>query len=282
MHSKRPNSEIDNFSDKNPFKKHKSLDSLADNSFSTKSGLFSKKEAKNLNFPDEGPNSLLNKFQQGDLIFGLTSPSKDVLIDKLKSKGFTHIYPNSLNDSVVGIVVDDDKGRAKKLDSNKLKHYHFLITYNNYLLGIADKFRNPRKIHRPGKPIPTLKKEPILGAAFRRSCKLLLVSRDNNRKWFAHFYTKNIDWKRVCEKDAKDDGVTNSEIRAAYRDYLENGIHPYILFYGANNQLQPPPWQQPEHEHHFKKYKHYLESKHSENNSEQIGSPSLTSAKGKA
>jgi hypothetical protein len=162
MQRKRYNSEMDDptklSSDKNPVKKHKSMDSIVDNSFFKKSGLFSKKEAKSLSFPDESPNSLLNKFQQGDLIFGLTSPSKNALIDKLKSKGFNHIYPNSLNDTVVGIVIDNDKERAKKLDSNKLEYYHFLREYNKYLLGTADKFKNPRKIHRPGNPIPTMKK----------------------------------------------------------------------------------------------------------------------------
>lgn len=76
--------------------------------------------------------------------------------------------------------------------------------------------------------------EPNVSAAFRRACKLLLINRDSGRNYTAHMVLGDIDWNQVTDKTNQ--GITNSELRAAYRDASLHGKHPNILFY--NRRLE--------------------------------------------
>lgn len=198
--------------------------------------------------------TLYEKFKRGDLVFGLAKP-RDVVIHKLAEHGFTHTYSNALNSSVVEMVVTGavDAESLKKLDETQLKHFHFLSKHRDYL------------IRKPGKAIPARPGEPEIGAAYRRACKLLLINRDPERTCYAHVVINEIDWMRVCDKKKSGFGVTDSEMRAAYRDYCRYGKNPFILFYDSKlNLLKDPPWTDPRVAEYFRLYdasKHLAASK---------------------
>lgn len=64
-----------------------------------------------------------------------------------------------------------------------------------------------------------------------------------------------VDWKRVCEKDKSDIGVTNSELRAAYRDEKKHGVNPHIIFYNnEHKRLKQAPWHNKEIAPYFEEY----------------------------
>ena len=176
----------------------------------------------------ENGNSLHDNFKQGDLVFGLNSFLKPVH-DKMCRNKFKHYYCNSLNGPVVPDVIKD-KPPAKTLDNAQKKHYQFLLRHKDYLK------------KEDGKPILRSPLEPDVSAAFRRACKLLLINREQNRNYTAHMILGDVDWQQVCDKTHQ--GVTNSELRAVYRDISLHGKHPNILFYNKKLELtEELPWE---------------------------------------
>lgn len=181
-------------------------------------------------FPNEPDDSILNQFKQGDLVFGLLKPRNEV-VAKLEAAGCHHMTANTLNMPTVKLIVDKVEN-TDKLDAPQKKHYNFLKKREKYLL------------FKPGKTLPSMPDEPELGAAIRRSCKLLLVNHEQDRPT-VHVVTQKIDWEHVFVNGKKDCGITDSEMRACYRDFKEHGRHPNILFYNAENRLQSKlPWEE--------------------------------------
>lgn len=197
---------------------------------------------------------LYDSFRQGDLVFGLLEP-RDVVIDQLGQRHYTHTYTNELNKKVVSMVVKKRtpcRKELQQLDSSQLKNFHFLSKHSAYLL------------RRPGKPVPLHADDDdqTLGCAFRRACKLLLINRDSDRVFRAHILTEGIDWERVCDKEKSKLGVTDSEMRAAFRDYKAHGKNPHILFYDAKlNLMDEAPWEKPDIKPMFEKYAREREAK---------------------
>jgi hypothetical protein len=187
--------------------------------------------------------TVYDNFKQGDLLFGLFEERRKV--DKIIEKqGFHHTVANELNSSVVKMVAKGsaEKAEINKLDSEKRRHYTFLSKHRDYL------------IRQPGKPIATVS-DPLVSPAYRRACKLLLINREPDRTSNAHFITNNIIWKRACTKSISQQGVTDSEVRAAYRDYLKNGLNPHIFFYDSQyRQMKQAPWLLDPFQHHWQKY----------------------------
>ncbi|GEM_PF-5632575 len=186
--------------------------------------------------PKEKPILLVDKFKQGDLVFGLDKP-RAPYIKTLEEKKFTHTYANCLNSPAVDLFMQGvSNDRAKKeLTAPQYKHFLFLQRNQFYF-----KF-NPSS----GKSIPLMaEKNPTLGAAYGRSCKKLLTNRDVGRTSDAHVVTTKINWARVFTKDKKDAGVTNREMRDAARDFWRNGENPHIFYYDENGCLIRNFWKQ--------------------------------------
>ena len=178
--------------------------------------------------------TIYDNFKQGDLIFGLLSETTPV-IKELRKRNFTHIIAQDLNDTT---IEDLYHNKRAFLELPKHKHRLYLINHRDYL------FKSPQK------PLPhdRAKKSnwPISGA-YRRSCKLLICNRHPKRAYVSHVVLKNVDWDRVFNKKNADgsinDGITNSELRAAYRDYCNHGVHPWMKFYNEKlMELDAPPW----------------------------------------
>lgn len=84
--------------------------------------------------------------------------------------------------------------------------------------------------------------------------------------------TSGLDWRRVCDKNKSGLGVTDSEIRAAFRDELRHGKNPNIFFYNQDLELLPaPPWQLPENKGIFKSYRAHVIAKDAKQNTPQKG-----------
>lgn len=195
--------------------------------------------APSLSFPLQSPNSVFNLFRPGDLVYGLLK-ARNVVADELIKNGFRYVVANDLNESVVQHAVTGTKP-VDGFSQRKNQHFQFLKRFKDYLK------------RKPTKPVPLMKDNPLVGGAFRRACKLLLINRELDRNYKTHMVTQRVDWRRVFDK--KDTGVTNSEFRAAYRDYKKHGRNPFILFYDANNELmQQAPWEKPEIAPYFEAY----------------------------
>jgi len=192
--------------------------------------------------------TIFDKFKQGDLVYGLIKP-RDAVTEKLTKQGFTYTYANKLNDPAVSLVMKGSSRREaeKTLDYTQTKHFRFLRRHADYLKRL------------PGRTIPLMHDDPRCGAAYRRACKLLLINRDPDRKYKTHVMTKDIDWRRVCDKTKSGLGVTDSEMRAAFRDEIRHGRNPNILFYDAElNLLSAPPWEKPELAGIFQSYRDHI------------------------
>jgi hypothetical protein len=193
-------------------------------------------------------NSIFDKFKQGDIIFGLQN-TREKVNERITEKGFHHTTANTLNNNVVEMAV---KGNVNEKEINKLEpakreHFNFLNQHHQYLITPG------------GKPIKGSTNPPLISSAYRRACKLLLISRNADRKHDAHFITKDIIWKQVCRKEISKDGITDSELRAAYRDHTKNGPNPHVFFYNEQNKIMnQPPWELHQFKHHWK---HYEEAK---------------------
>jgi hypothetical protein len=170
------------------------------------------------------PQSLLDNFQKGDLVFGLAQP-RMLAVKQLKELGHRFVFANELNDKVVSIVMMD--GSPDSLSERKKLQYGFLFPHKDYLL------------KSNGKPIPAMRKSDIMSAGYRRACKLLVRNRHENYR--VHFLLAEINWERVCNKS--DNGVTASELRAIYRDVVKNGRNPNIIFYDAQLRQTDTPWE---------------------------------------
>lgn len=197
-------------------------------------------EKQELKFPDKPADSVFNLFQQGDVLFGLLKPRNEVG-EQLESKGFTYVYANNLNNPVVEAVVDQaGSDEIKKFDLTQQKHFNFLNKHRDYL------------VRAGGKPFGTGYK---YSPAYRRACKLILNKRTNHFR--AHFVTQDIDWERVCDKNKSDKGITDSELRSAYRNFTQKGINRNILFYDKDNRLltaEKPPWRHKKNKKHWRLY----------------------------
>jgi hypothetical protein len=178
--------------------------------------------------------SIYTRFQQGDLVFGLLAFVGQVHT-RLKQKGFTNFTAESLNSITIQNVYNRSIDR---LDEPKRSHRVFLNSYRDYLF-------------KPGgKPLPKTEtrdsSDKIISSSYRRACKLLINNRspDNNRS--IHIVTTGIDWKRVFKK-VRDDGITNSELRSAFRDYYKRGYNDRITFYTPDlKPFSQLPWLMPE------------------------------------
>ena len=194
---------------------------------------------------------LYSNFKQGDLLYGLLTPRAKPL-KELEKKGFTNVYANALNLPAVELVIDGvppDEAK-RKLNAAQFQHYQFLSKHREYL-----------KRH-PGKTLPNMLDSPEHGAGYRRACKLLLINRDLSRTYNAHVVIQDIDWSRVCDKKKSGLGVTDSEMRAAYRDAKANGINPHIFFYDRDHKLlKTPPWEQPGIKEDFDRYEEQRRAK---------------------
>lgn len=194
--------------------------------------------------------NLYDYFQHGDLVFGLNSFLRPVH-NELRQRGFHHYYCIALNGDVVPAVVLESPC-PKNLDTAEKKHYQFISKHKEYLQRSS------------GKPIRSSTLEPCVSAAFRRACKLLLTNRDSDRNYKAHVVLGDIDWDLVCDKTNQ--GITNSELRAAYRDASLHGQHPNILFY--NKDLKPSkdlPWHEEHNKKIFEEYEKTRAAKRSRN-----------------
>lgn len=190
--------------------------------------------------------SVFDNFKQGDLLFGLLEPRNKVMDAIIKQNSdFHHMVANDLNEPVIKRVINNDVLVVNKseLGSEEEKHFMFLSKHREYLL------------RQPGKTLSHMSSEPIIGAAIRRACKLLLINREPDRTSRVHVITDGIVWKNVCDKPQSGLRITNSEMRAAYRDYKRNGLNPHLFFYDVNKKLMPaPPWKLPQFKHHWEKY----------------------------
>jgi hypothetical protein len=200
-------------------------------------------EAKRHKLDADNMPTVFNNFTQGDLLFGLYD-NRATVDTVLTEKGFHHKLAIELNSEVVEMVIHGTtQEKIASLDSEKQKHYHFLNKHRDYLM------------RQPGKPIPSHSSGPIISAALRRACKLLLIHRGPNRKSSSHVITNGIFWKRACSKEISQNGVTDSEMRAAYRDYLNNGPNPHVFFYDDKyKQMPKAPWELEQFKHHWKNY----------------------------
>jgi hypothetical protein len=205
-------------------------------------------EPKNLTFPNKPADSVLNQFKQGDVLFGLLEP-RNKISKKLKKANFTNIVANTLNSQVVDEVICHTPLDCLYLPERKKRHYLFLHKYKNNLT-------------KPGgRPISKKPKNIPESIAIRRACKLLLNKSETHA---SHVLTQEIDWEKVCDKEKSGLGITDSELRAAYRDYVRSGnkVNPNILFYNSKNQLMPkPPWEDPEIQPYFENYKKTMKPK---------------------
>lgn len=186
--------------------------------------------------------NLLTKFKQGDLFFGL-STSNEETIDKLKMRKFHHTYANTLNGRTIPIVVDQTP-IPNDLSPEELAHINFLSQHRDYLLAPG------------GKPVPKHKNDPnpTHGIAFRRACKILVTKAEKTRR--VHFELDKIDLARTCNISSRDDGVTNSELRALYRDAQKNGPNPHVFFYNRGRSVKAP-WLQRGKKRLWKEYADY-------------------------
>lgn len=117
------------------------------------------------------PFKLLDLFKQGDLVYGLAQP-RDKVLEVLTKEKYTHAYANALNDPAIDLVMNNtSRSKAeKRLDEQQFKHFRFLRKHRAYLE------------RTPGRAVPLMQDRPREGAAYRRSCKLLLINRDPHRK----------------------------------------------------------------------------------------------------
>lgn len=195
---------------------------------------------------------ILDVFKQGDLIFGLNNEHRGKIDDALEEKNYDYYYANQLNTPAVGLVVANSK-QIQNLNSNQKKHYHFLMSLRSYLI-------------RPqGKPVPSMQDQPVKGSAYRRACKAIV--RNANQDQSVHFELTGLDIARVCKKEKDDLGVTNSELRAAYRQAMKEGENPHLFFY-LDGKSCPPPWKQPKFQEYWLGYEKLREAKKSHKYSE--------------
>lgn len=193
------------------------------------------------NFPSEAPDSVYNRFKQGDLLYGFSDLRVEIGT-RLFVKGFRDLFANDYNEEVIdallaGKTEKEIKQDEKKFPPNKSSHFHFLSKFKNYLL------------RKPYKLLPSKADDLKTATAIRRACKLLLINREGKRS--THMLTKDVDWKRVCNKKRlngdQDLSVTYSELRAAFRDHQLYGENPHIFFYDKHHRLmKEPPWKDPD------------------------------------
>lgn len=183
---------------------------------------------------------LIHNFKNGDLLFGLskTLTTYNVLT---RMRGLDYIIGNDLNGPVIREILSHRPPHASFTPHQKA-HYEFLLSHRDYLT------------KKGGRPIPNHRSEPALGVAFRRGCKLLVLSANEHRR--IHFELDGLDIKRVCDRRKDDFGVTNSELRALYKDHIERGTNPHVFFYRNGIQCKAP-WDEKDNEAHWKAYDEY-------------------------
>ncbi len=197
--------------------------------------------------------TVFTHFRQGDVIFGLIDERFKVEKQLLK-QGYSDLVANNLNESVIMSLSNNKEIRFQgkwHIDY----HAKLLTKHKDYLF-------KPN-----GKPIPQSKDPAAISAAFRRACKLMVIHRSRDRVSNVHIITKGIDWKRLCHKVKPGDasvcaGITNSEIRAIYRDEKRHGLHPNIFFYDNDQvMMKKRPWDTLALSHHFRHYEQQRNNK---------------------
>ena len=186
---------------------------------------------------------LLDHFKQNDLIFGLNATIyyRHQACVELK-KQHTYYIANHLNMPAIQYVLNLDLIKVNDLAEYQKKHYEFLMTHRNYLT-------------RPdGKGLKT-ETDKEFGAAIRRACKLLVCSANEERR--IHFELDGMNIERVCKADRNDLGISNSELKAAYRK-ARNNSH---LFFYLKGQPVAAPWDVAENQKLFQQYDQYRSSK---------------------
>lgn len=186
------------------------------------------------------------QFKQGDLLFGMNGSTRNELLDELNKKGFKDIYSNKLNSPTVGLILNK-KEDLSDLNTNQLKHYKFLLSHLGYL-------SKPK-----GTPVPAMKDNLVEGPAYRRACKLLVQNARATQR--VHFDLTRMNITRVCRKEKNDTGVSNSELRAAFRQAKKDGHdNPHLFFY-LNGKSCPAPWNQEQYKAAWEEYEAYRKKK---------------------
>lgn len=197
---------------------------------------------KTIEFPNYSLNSIYNNFKQGDVVFGLYWP-RALVIERLGLNGFTVTYAEALTRPTVSYIMENaSKKEMKKLIPEQKQFAKFLQKHVDYLKRDGGKHFGA-----------TSEKDQKLDAAYRRACKLLLINRDTDRTYRAHFILNDLDWKRVCDNKQSGISVTGSELRAAYRDYRKNGPNQFIFFYNNDHSCRAP-WNQKHLVRHWQYY----------------------------
>ena len=179
--------------------------------------------------------TLYTLFAQGDLVFGLSTLIGHVH-KELSDRGFTSYTAESLN----AITIDNIYNKSiDRLEEPKRSHRVFLNRHRDYLFKPGGK---------PLPPTPTrAMTNQITSSSYRRACKLLINNRDEPSRRRIHILTTGVDWQRVFKKfnadGTIDAGITNSELRSAFRDWFKNGVNPRITFYDADlKPFSQLPW----------------------------------------
>ena len=202
----------------------------------------SQKKSKNVASSNE---TLLSRFKQGDLIYGIgdnpSSRYRDEAICNLKSNKFHHIISGDLNREAIPLITnfqkEEEESKISFLSKEEKEHYHFLERHRSYLTQEGGKIRSE-------------KNDPLFDSILRRACKLLIWHASENSR--IHFELSGIDMTRVCLK--QDKGITGSELRAAYRDSKKQGKNnPFVFFY-INGIPCDPPWEQEQYRNLWDSY----------------------------
>lgn len=192
---------------------------------------------------EPSPIKLVDHFKQGDLLFGLRTEVRSVSFKALDSLNFSDFTAPDLNCPTVSVLVKEETSKFEDLSSVQKMHYRFLERWKSYLMGDG------------GKNINTVK-NPVKGAAIRRACKLLIWKASQSQR--IHFEIGDTDFKRACAKE--DTGVTNSEIRAAFRQSINYGNNSHVIFYKKGIQTSPP-WEDPDYKKYFDDYRTRIKNK---------------------
>jgi len=196
-----------------------------------------KNEIVSVSLPTKKNVSLIEKFRQGDLIFGLLESIRSKWDSSIEKLGIKNYYANALNQDVVGFIIRGaETVQIEKLHNKAQDHY--------YALKASGRLEKPG-----GRPIAG-EGEKNINIGFRRACKFLVENAKSSQR--VHFELDMVKFDRVTQKP-HDDGVTNSELRAAYRNEKKNGKNPFLLFYYQGEPCLAP-WNDPEHKEKWDNY----------------------------
>lgn len=174
--------------------------------------------------------TLLSRFQNGDILFGLTQTS-DRYVRQLKER-FTYVRAFEINNpSVEKVVTQSDTNEyTKTLSGQSLKHFNLLKQARPYLTLPGGKHPWPSNSSWI----------PAVAIAIRRACKLIIYSAKQQGRHI-HFNLDGISLYRVVDKQdngVPDVSITSAELRAAYRH--RDIIAGHITFYRGGKPCAAP------------------------------------------